>query len=77
MELHGIKYIGLEPVKIAENKEYTFYLRKRWLHKGYQLLTTFVKEYNLQNIYSLHVTIGSLEQAESYLKNSYGIIVKL
>ena len=48
-------------------------LRKRLLHKGYQLLTNC--EYDIQ--YKHLVYVDTLKQAENYIYNEYNVTVKL
>lgn len=76
MELRGLKYIFL-PIHIDKD----IYIRKRLLHKGYTILkaTNFIDPATHQNeiVFDLIVHVNTLTQAETFLRNEYGINCKL
>lgn len=79
MDVRFFKYLFFPiPVKDKSN----IHIRKRLLHKGYALLKV-TKENDMNSInnnvvhYEHIVYTDTLEQAETYLKNEYGIEVTL
>lgn len=61
------------PVKVA-NKPVDLFVRKRLLHKGYSISTV---DTIVEQIYVHVVYTDTLQQAETFINNEYGINIKL
>jgi len=74
--LKVIKYL-FGPANIIEGKR--IYLRKRWLHNGYQLMSGVLHPTDIGEgmVYEHIVYLHSLRHAEVYLKNQYNVTVEL
>jgi len=84
-----LKYLLFGPVVVHGPDSNGVAIRKRILHKGYQILSTSVVESvgeemvrgeyykDTTIIYSKIADVDTLEQAERFIKNEYHVILSL